>query len=92
MGAQQQGWITIVTYFGVFLGIFYFFIIMPRRKQDKKHKELLENIRRGDRVVTIGGIYGEITKIKEDTLLIKINDSAEIELLKSAIAYKVDDK
>ncbi|MDD3365585.1 MAG: preprotein translocase subunit YajC [Syntrophomonas sp.] len=92
MGAQQGSWLTIAIYFGVFLGIFYFFIILPRKKQDKKHKELLANIKRGDLVVTIGGIRGEIAKIKEDTVLIKTNDSTEIEFIKNAIAYKVEDK
>jgi preprotein translocase subunit YajC len=93
MGLQgQQGWLTIAIYFGVFLGVFYFFIIMPRKKQEKKHKETLESLKRGDRVVTIGGLRGEIAKIKEDVVLIKINDSTEIEFLKNAIAYKVEDK
>ncbi len=93
MGIQgQQGWLTIAIYFGVFLGIFYFFIIMPRKKQEKKHKEILASIKRGDRVVTIGGLRGAIAKINEDTVLIKINDSTEIEFLKNAIAYKVEDK
>ncbi|PKM76746.1 MAG: preprotein translocase subunit YajC [Firmicutes bacterium HGW-Firmicutes-15] len=91
MGAQGQ-WLTILIYFGVFLGTFYFFIIMPRRKQDKKHKELLANVKRGDLVVTIGGMRGQIAKIKDETVLIKINDSTEIEFLKTAIAYKVEDK
>jgi preprotein translocase subunit YajC len=93
MGLQgQQGWLTIAIYFGVFLGVFYFFIIIPRKKQEKKHKETLESLKRGDRVVTIGGLRGEIAKIKEDVVLIKINDSTEIEFLKNAIAYKVEDK
>jgi preprotein translocase subunit YajC len=92
MGAQQQGWLTIAVYFGVFLGIFYFFILMPRKKQEKKHKELLATMKRGDVVVTIGGIRGEITKIKENTVLVKTNNSAEIEFLKSAIAYQFEDK
>jgi len=93
MGLQgQQSWITIAGYFAFILGVFYFFIIMPRKKQEKKHNEILATLKRGDRVVTIGGLRGEIAKIKEDAVLIKINDSTEIEFLKNAIAYKVEDK
>jgi len=92
MAAQQGSWLTIAIYFGGFLGIFYFLIIMPRKKQEKKHKATLASLKRGDRVVTIGGLRGEISKIKEDIVLIKINDSTEIEFLKNAIAYKVEDK
>ncbi|MDD3995818.1 MAG: preprotein translocase subunit YajC [Bacilli bacterium] len=90
--ATQQGWITVLIYCAVCLGIFYFFLVMPRKKQDKKHKELLANIKRGDLIVTVGGIRGEITKVKEETVLIKSNENTEIEFVKSAIAYKVDEQ
>lgn len=92
MGAQQQGWLTFAIYFGIFLVFFYMFIIMPRKKQEKKHKEVLESLKRGDKVVTIGGIRGEITKVKEDVVLIKTTESTEIEFVKHAVAYKVEEK
>lgn len=92
MGAQQQSWLTIAVYFGFFLLVFYGFIILPRKKQEKKHKEVIANLKRGDKVVTIGGMRGEVAKIKEDSIVIKANDSIELEFLKSAVAYKVEDK
>jgi preprotein translocase subunit YajC len=61
---------------------------MPRKKQEKKHKEMMETLRRGEKVVTIGGIRGEVSRIKEDTVTLKVNENIEIEFLKSAIAYK----
>jgi preprotein translocase subunit YajC len=92
MNAQQQSWLTIAIYLGVFLVVFYGFIIMPRKKQEKKHKEVLDGLKRGDKVVTIGGMRGEVAKIKEDSIVIKANESIELEFLKSAVAYKVEDK
>jgi len=92
MGAQQQGWLTIAIYFGVFLAVFYIFIILPRKKQEKKHKEVMDSLKRGDKVVTIGGMHGEVAKVKEDTVVIKANDSTELEFVKNAVAYKVEDK
>ncbi|MDD4170848.1 MAG: preprotein translocase subunit YajC [Syntrophomonas sp.] len=92
MDAQQQGWLTAAIYLGVFMAIFYVFIIMPRKKQEKKHKEVLDSLKRGEKVVTIGGLQGEIARVKEDTVLIKINESTEIEFVKNAVAYKVGDK
>lgn len=92
MGAQQQSWLTVAIYFGFFLVVFYGFIILPRKKQEKKHKEVLANLKRGDKVVTIGGMRGEVAKVKDDTVLIKANESTELEFLKSAVAYKVEDK
>lgn len=87
----QQGWITVAIYFGVFLLIFYLFIIMPRKKQEKKHDEVLGSLKRGDKIVTIGGIRGEISKVKEDTIVVKVADNTDIEFVKKAISHKIED-
>ncbi|MBQ4639808.1 MAG: preprotein translocase subunit YajC [Clostridia bacterium] len=52
--------------------IFYFFLIRPQRKKDKKVKEMLAALKPGDRITTIGGIYGTITGIKDDTITLAI--------------------
>ncbi len=88
----QEGWITIALYFAFFILIFYLLIIMPRKKQEKKHKEVLESLRVKDRVVTIGGIRGEIAKIKDDAVVLKVSETTEIEFIKNAIAYKVGEQ
>lgn len=87
----QQGWLTVAIYFGVFLLIFYLFIIMPRKKQEKKHDTVLESLKRGDKVVSIGGIRGEVSKVKEDSVMIKVADNTEIEFVKKAISHKIED-
>lgn len=92
MGSTNESWVTMAIYFGAFMAVFYFLIIMPRRKQEKKHKEVLESLRKGDRVVSIGGIRGEIARIKEDVVVLKVSDNTEIEFIKKAIAYRVEDK
>jgi preprotein translocase subunit YajC len=84
-------WMTIAIYFGLFLAIFYFFLILPRKKQEKKHKIMVEELKKGDRVVTIGGIRGEIGRVKEDTIMLKVADNMEIEMVKKAVAYKVEE-
>ncbi len=83
--------ITMILYFGGFIAIFYLFIIQPRKKQEKKHKELLESLRKGEKVVTIGGIRGEVARIKEKTVMLRVNDNTEIEFLKTAVAYRQDE-
>ena len=88
MNAQQGGWLTVAIYFGVFLLIFYLFVIMPRKKQEKKHSELTSGLKRGDKVVTIGGIKGEVAKVKDNSIVLKVNENTEIEFLKKAIGYK----
>lgn len=52
--------------------IFYFMLIRPQRKKDKKVKEMLDNLKHGDRITTIGGIYGTIVSIKDDTITLAI--------------------
>lgn len=57
------------------IAIFYFLIIRPKAQQEKKHKERLAHLKRGDRVVTAGGIIGEIVHIKDNQLTIKSGES-----------------
>lgn len=83
-------WVTLAIYFGVFIAIFYVFIIMPRKKQEKKHGEFLSELKRGTKVVTIGGLRGEVVRIKDDVVVLKVSDTTEIEFIKKAIAYEVD--
>ena len=52
--------------------VFYFMLIRPQRKKDKKVKEMLDALKQGDRVTTIGGIYGTIVNIKDDTITLAI--------------------
>ncbi len=82
-------WITLLLYFGVFIAIFYAFIIMPRKKQEKQHGNFLAELNRGMKVVTIGGIHGEVVRVKDDTIVLKVSENTEIEFIKKAIAYEV---
>ena len=54
--------------------VFYFMLIRPQRKKDKKVKEMLDALKQGDRVTTIGGIYGTIVKIKDDVLTVEVGE------------------
>ena len=91
MGANAQSWMSMLIWLGVFILIFYVFLIMPRKKEEKRHKTLLEELKKGDKVVSIGGINGVVSKIKDDAVVLKVSENTEIEFLKKAIAYKVED-
>ena len=54
--------------------VFYFMLIRPQRKKDKKVKDMLSNLKVGDRICTIGGIYGTIVRIKDDVLTIEVGE------------------
>lgn len=87
----QQAWVSILIYFGVFILLFYLMVILPRKRQEKKHQEVLDGLKRGDKVVTIGGIRGTISKVKENGIVLKVAEGVEMEFLKTAISYKDED-
>ncbi len=63
----------------------YFLLIAPQRKKEKKHREMLNALRVGDKIITIGGIFGTVTALKDDRVHIKVDDTTRLEMLKSAI-------
>lgn len=89
--SQQTSWVQLAIWFGLFLGIFYVLVIWPNKKKEKKHTEMVDALRKGDKVVSIGGIRGEIARVKEDTIVLKVNDNTELEFIKRAIGYKVEE-
>ena len=67
--------------------IFYFFMIRPQQKKQKKIEEARNSLQKGDKVVTIGGIHGKITDIKDNTFTIEIAHDVRIEVDKAAISF-----
>ena len=72
--------------FAAIILIFYFLIYRPQKKRDKEAKAMLAGMKKGDKVVTIGGIHGTIVTVKDKTVVIKVDDSARIEFSKEAIS------
>ena len=72
--------------------IFYFLVILPQQRQAKKHKEMVENLKKGDKIITTGGIIAEVVKNEPEFLKVKINNNVEVKLDKSAVARKIDDE
>lgn len=84
----MNDWVAMIIYFAVFIGIFYVVIMMPRKKQEKQHKGFLAELKRGMKVVTIGGIRGEVVRVQEDHVILKVSENTEIEFILNAIAYE----
>ncbi|UWG95641.1 preprotein translocase subunit YajC [Dehalobacter sp. DCM] len=76
---------TTIIYLAFFVVMIVFLFYLPSRKQKQERQRLMAAIKPKAKVTTIGGILGTITKIKEDTVIIKIANNVEIEILKSAI-------
>ncbi|HIE44075.1 MAG TPA: preprotein translocase subunit YajC [Candidatus Omnitrophica bacterium] len=69
--------------------VFYFLLIQPQRRKEQQHRQMLESLKKGDKIVTTGGIYGTVLSIKENKVKIEIAEGVEIDVLKSAIANRV---
>lgn len=76
---------TMILYLVVLFGIMYFLMIRPQQKQAKQRQALLSSLRVKDKVLTAGGIYGKITKVKEKSVMVQIADKVEIEVAKNGI-------
>jgi len=76
---------TLVT-FGLVFVIFYFLIIRPQNKKKKDAAELLKALKKGDHVVSIGGIHGTIQSLKDDTVVLKIDGSTKVTMSRSAVS------
>lgn len=60
--------------------IFYFLLIRPQQKKQKQHRAMIENLKKGDRIITGGGIHGRITNVDENVLTVEIADQVKIKL------------
>ncbi len=78
--------VTMLVTFGLIIVVFYFLVIRPQNKKQKDAKKLLQSIRKGDRVVTIGGMHGYVESVKEDAVVIKVDDNVKIKFSKSAVS------
>ena len=78
--------ISMLLMMAVMVAVFYFMLIRPQRKKDKKVKEMLAALKHGDRVCTIGGIYGTITGIKDETIELAVsNENTKLVVARWAI-------
>lgn len=80
-GGGWQMWIMLALIFGVM----WFFMIRPQRKQQKELQNFRDSLKKGDKVVTIGGIYGTVCEVKEDSVLIEVDNNVKIRVSKQAI-------
>lgn len=87
-----QGFIGSLVPLFIFIAVFYFLLIRPQQKKQQEHEEEVANLKPNDKVLTIGGIYGTIKKVKEKSLMIEVADGVEIEILSDSVSLIKDEK
>ena len=85
-GGEGGGQWTPIIFLGLLFAIFYFLLIRPQRKKQKEHQQLVEELKRGDKVITAGGIYGQIESISEDNVVIKVESGTTLRVARGSIA------
>lgn len=85
MADPQAGGLTAFLPFALILGIVYFIVLMPMKRRQKKVQEFQDSLKVGDKVVTTGGIHGQITRVTDNVVQLQIADRVRIDISRAAI-------
>ena len=86
-GQQGQGGIMSFLPLVAIIVVFYFFMIRPQMKKAKDQKKYIEGLKKGDKILTIGGIYGKVSEVNEDgTLIMEVEDGTKMKVSKNAVS------
>jgi len=83
---QNQNMLVQLIPFVVIFGIFYLLIIMPARKKQKQHQNMISSLRGGERIITAGGIFGTVARVMDDRFVIQVDGNTKIEITKGSIS------
>ena len=81
-----QSTIYMIGFLVLIFALFYFVMIRPQRRKQKEHQQMTQELKRGDRVITIGGIHGQIESISEDSIVIKVESGMMLRMTRNSIA------
>ena len=84
---QGGGMMNIIFFVGIAV-VFYFFMIRPQQKKAKDQKKFISEIKKGDNVVTIGGIHGKVYSVEDSTMVIEVDKSTKLTIEKSSVSLE----
>lgn len=87
-GNPDQGgsMISTLIFFGLIFVIFYFMILRPQQKRQKERQKMIDSMKKGDKIVTSGGLHGKIVNVDDKTVLLDVGDNLKLKFERSAIA------
>jgi preprotein translocase subunit YajC len=85
-GVEGNPMLRMLVPFALIFVVMYLFIISPQRKREKQRRSMLDAVEKGDDVVTIGGVHGKVVQVKEDQLVLKVDDNTKLTFSRAAIA------
>lgn len=84
--AQADGGLASIIMMLIIFAIFYFILIRPQQKRMKEHRKMVEELKKGDRIITGGGIYGTVEGVTQNTLTVKIAEGTKVKITKHSVA------
>jgi preprotein translocase subunit YajC len=84
-GGGQQQLLSTLFVLGSFVLIFYFLLIRPQQRRQKEMQKMISGLKKGDRVLTSGGLYGIVWDVKDDLVVMKLTEEVKVEVAKSAV-------
>ncbi len=89
-GAEQGSTLLSFLPLVALFAIFYFLIIRPQQKQQQKHKDMVNALVKGDKIITNGGLYAEVVKVEDNFIKIKLNETTIVKIDKAFVSKKAD--
>jgi len=86
----SNAFLTQIAFFAAIFAIFYFLLIRPQQKQKKDREAMLSAVKKGDRIVTTGGLHGTVTGLSEQTVTLRVSDQVKLEFDRSAVGRIVE--
>lgn len=88
-GAGTSSLLTLIVPFALMIVVFYFMLIRPQKKKQQQRNTMLSALKKGDKIVTIGGLHGTIMELTDDTVVLRVNDATKLTFDRSAISHSV---
>lgn len=90
-GNPTDSLVSTLIMFALIIGIFYFMILRPQQKRQKDRQKMLDSVKKGDKVVTAGGMHGTVAGLDEKTLLLQVGDNIKLKFDRSAVTTVIRD-
>ncbi len=87
-GGEESSIWPMLIFMALLFGVFYFVMIRPQRKRQQQHQQMMMELKKGDKVVTAGGIFGVVESISEDSVVIKVEAGATLRVLRQSVALR----
>ncbi len=88
---MESNFLTSLLPLIVLFAIFYFLVIMPQQRQQKAHRLMLDNLKKGDKIITNGGLMGQIVSVEDNFIKVELSDKVIVKIVREYIAKKIDE-